>query len=65
MRILIDANLLVLYVVGRASRDYIEKRKRLSEYVAEDYDTLLEVMSRADEVVVTPHILAEASNLAA
>lgn len=62
--ILIDTNLLVLYVVGTASRSYIAKHKRLTEFVVEDYDALLRVISNASAVFVTPHTLAETSNLA-
>ncbi|KAF0165241.1 MAG: hypothetical protein FD157_1593, partial [Rhodocyclaceae bacterium] len=62
--ILIDTNLLVLYVVGTASRSYIEKHKRLTEFVVEDYDALLKLINNASAVFVTPHTLAETSNLA-
>ena len=34
----IDANLLVLLVVGRVGRDLIAKHRRLREYTAEDYE---------------------------
>ena len=61
--ILIDTNLLVLYVVGTASRSYIAKHKRLTEFVLEDYDALLELISGASEIFVTPHTLTETSNL--
>lgn len=62
--ILIDTNLLVLYVVGAASRSYIEKHKRLTEFVVDDYDALLKLINNASAVFVTPHTLAETSNLA-
>lgn len=62
--ILIDTNLLVLYVVGTASRSYIQKHKRLTEFVVEDYDALLRLINNASAVFVTPHTLAETSNLA-
>jgi hypothetical protein len=62
--ILIDTNLLVLYVVGTASRSYIGKHKRLTEFVVDDYDALLKLINNASAVFVTPHTLAETSNLA-
>ena len=61
----IDANLLVLLVVGSVGRDLIAKHRRLKEYTAEDYDTLVDVIGRVDRVHVTPNTLTETSNLLA
>lgn len=61
--ILLDTNLLVLFVVGTASRGYIEKHKRLTEFTVEDYDALLKIISAAPAVLVTPNTLTETSNL--
>ncbi len=63
--IFLDTNLLILFVVGTASREYIQKHKRLKEFIVEDYDALLKIISTASEVLVTPNILTETSNLAA
>jgi len=63
--IAIDAGLLVLLAAGKVSRDHIGKHKRLRAFAAEDYDTLVEIISGASRVVVTPNTLTEASNLAA
>ncbi len=60
---LVDANLLVLLVVGRTGREIIDRHKRTkSRFVPEDYDTLLRVVS-GDQLVTLPHVLTEASNL--
>lgn len=62
----IDANLLVLLVVGSASRDYISKHRRLRRFSKEDYDLLLRLIRRASgprRVFVTPNTLSETSNL--
>ena len=61
----IDSNLLLLYVVGKSSRDIIAKHKRLRQYTARDYDTLLNFLDGFDRVLVTPHSLAETSSLLA
>ncbi len=61
----IDSNLLLLYVVGRSSRDIIAKHRRLRQYTAGDYDALLDFLDGVDQVLVTPHTLAETSNLLA
>ena len=58
-----DANLLVLFVVGSVGRDLISKHRRLQEYTAEDYDLLLDLLERVERVFVTPNTLTEASNL--
>jgi hypothetical protein len=63
--ILLDTNLLVLFVVGGVSRDYIGKHKRLSQFTVEDYDLLLKTLSNAPSVLITPNILSETSNLLA
>ena len=59
----IDANLLVLLVVGSVGRDLIEKHRRLSEYSAEDYDILNSLLDPVERVYVTPNTLTETSNL--
>lgn len=63
--LLIDTNLLVLFVVGTASKEYIAKHKKLTEFTVEDYDRLVKIIARASEVLVTPNTLTETSNLAA
>ena len=61
----IDANLLVLLVVGSVGQELIAKHGRLEEYTAEDYDLLLELLrqTRQPQIYVTPNTLTEASNL--
>ena len=62
----IDANLLVLLVVGSAGREYISKHRRLRIFSNEDYDLLLRLIRRARDpkrVYVTPNTLTETSNL--
>ncbi len=61
----IDANLLVLLVVGSVGRDLIAKHRRLREYAEEDYDILIDLLDPVDCVFVTPNTLTEASNLLA
>src|ERR1700748_375819 len=62
--LLLDANLLVLFTVGAASKDYIEKHKRLRAYTVRDYDLLCKAFIRiARQVIVTPNTVTEASNL--
>ena len=62
-RLLVDANLLVLLVVGTVNRDRIEKFKRTSRYTNADYDLLLRMLNRFATLYTVPHVLAEVSNL--
>lgn len=59
----IDANLLVLLLVGRASTDIIPRHRRLTGYTAADYDALDALLGRVNRIFVTPNTLTEASNL--
>ena len=63
--ILLDTNLLLLFIVGTASRDYISKHKRLTQFTVDDYDALVKVIECAPEVLLSPNTLTETSNLAA
>ena len=59
----IDANLLVLLVVGNLNTNIIARHRRLVDYTATDYETLLGLLGRANRIFVTPNTLTEASNL--
>ena len=59
----LDANLLVLLVVGSESRDLISKHRRLEDYTAEDFDILLDLLKGVGQLFVTPNTLTETSNL--
>ena len=61
--VLIDTNLLVLFVVGFSDKSLITRHKRTSAFVEEDYHVLCQFLSAFQVVMVTPNILTEASNL--
>ena len=63
--IYVDANLLVLRIVGDVSRQLIHRHRRLRTFTPEDYDKLIEFTSRYDCLLVTPNTLTETSNLLA
>lgn len=63
-KILLDANLLVLLVVGLTDRSLILKHKRTKAFEEADYDLLVGILSGYDTIAFTPHVLAETSNLA-
>ncbi len=59
----VDANLLVLLIVGSLQSGLIEKHRRLREYSIEDYELLINLLDRVPKVFVTPNTLTETSNL--
>ena len=61
----IDANLLVLFVVGSVDRRLIPGHRRLRAFTLDDYDLLREFLGDVRQVFVTPNTLTEASNLIA
>ena len=60
---LVDTNLMLLQVVGLYDPLLVPKVKRTSMFSVDDFGRLVMVMSRFPSRTVTPHILAEVSNL--
>ena len=63
--LLIDANLLVMYLVGRTNKDRIPTFKRTQQYTIDDFELLDLLTAEFQKLVTTPHVLTEVSNLAA
>jgi len=61
---LIDANLLVLYLVGKTNKRRIRDFKPCDRFETEDFDLLEDLVGYLGKVFTTPHILTEVSNLA-
>ncbi len=61
----IDANLLVLLIVGSVGENLIARHRRLQHFTAEDYKSLRNLLDRVEQVFVTPNTLTETSNLLA
>lgn len=59
----LDSQLLLLYVVGATSRDYIDTHKRLKAYTVADFDLLLVLLRGYSQLLLTPNTLSETSNL--
>lgn len=64
-RVLLDTNLLVLFIVGGTDLAYIGKHKNCTnrKYTEEDYNAILSLALASSGVVTTPQILSETSNL--
>lgn len=60
--ILVDTNLLLLYVVGAYDANHIERFKRTSTFTADDFDLLARLLGNFEAIVTTPPILTEVSN---
>jgi rRNA-processing protein FCF1 len=63
--IIIDTNLLVLFIAGGYDIAYIEKCSRTKNkgYTRDDYIFINNFLGIFDKIYVTPHILAEFSNI--
>ena len=59
----IDANLIVLLVVGLVGRDLIARHRRTRTFDVDDFERLTRAISRVGSVRVTPNTLTGASNL--
>jgi hypothetical protein len=53
--IILDAHLLLLLIVGTASRDYIAMHRRLRAYTDSDFTLLTGMLTAAAKIVVTPN----------
>lgn len=60
--ILIDTNLLLLYLVGKYDKNFIKQFKKTEQFSIEEFNFLDKFISKFRKVITTPHILAELSN---
>lgn len=58
----VDTALLMLLAVGQYERGYISKFKRTAQYSDEDYDILNRFLGGFNRLILSPHVLCEASN---
>ena len=61
--VVIDANLLLFLIVGKADMGFIEKYGRLSKYKKAHFDYLNSFLGQFEKYIVTPHSLTETWNL--
>lgn len=63
-RLILDTNLFLLLFTGLCDKHKIHENSATKKYCNKDYDSLVQVMRYFhSEVIVTPHVLAEISNL--
>ncbi|MFN5301932.1 MAG: PIN domain-containing protein [Pseudanabaena sp.] len=61
--ILIDTNILLLWLVGSTNKARITKFNRTQSFEITDYELLLEIFKKFKQISTTPNILTEVSNL--
>ena len=64
-RIAIDANLLLVLVIGGAAPELLESRslKHLKGFGLEDFELLIDLVAGTDKTITTPNALTEVANL--
>jgi hypothetical protein len=60
---LVDANLLVLLLVGAVNKQRIPKFKRTQNFTIEDFNLLIRLVDWFGKLIATPHVLSQASDL--
>ena len=63
-RVLLDANLLLLFLIGSFQRSRVETFKRTANFSTADFDILANLVVAFRTLATTPHVLTEVSNLA-
>jgi hypothetical protein len=61
--VLVDTNLLVLLLVGLVNKHRIQDFKRTQNFTLEDFDTLLGLIDWFGNLIITPHVLSQVSDL--
>lgn len=61
--LLLDSNLLTLLVIGLVSEEQVPRCKRTKKYTADDFRLLADYLSQFENIVITPNIATETSNL--
>ncbi len=61
--VLVDTNLLVLFLVGTVNRHRISNFKRTGDFTIEDYDLLVQLIGWFGKLIATPHVLSQVSDL--
>jgi rRNA-processing protein FCF1 len=63
--VIVDTNVLLLYVVGSLDKSLISRHKRTRQFTEDDYEILVSLVAEFQTLVTCPNILTEVSNLVA
>ncbi len=61
--VLMDSNLLLLWVIGDYDPKIIHKCKRVKQFEEKDYYILIELLTSFKKIITLPNVLTEVSNL--
>lgn len=61
--VLVDTNLLVLFLVGLTNKRRVLDFKRTQDFTIDDFETLSRLIFWFGKLVVTPHVLSQVSDL--
>jgi len=61
--IIVDTNVMLVYIVGIYGHNYLPKFKRTRGYDREVFEYIYSVLAQFRRHIITPHILTELSNL--
>jgi hypothetical protein len=61
--VLVDTNLLVLFLIGLVNKRRILSFKRTQDFTIEDFDPLSRLIYWFGKLVTTPHVLSQVSDL--
>ncbi len=62
--VLLDSNLLLVFLSGALGARFFARFKRVSDYKMADYELLVRLLKSFTVLLTTPHVLTEVSNLA-
>lgn len=62
-RAILDANMLIVYSIGKKHPEMLGSQKRVKEYIPEDFDLLVQLVEGVDQIVLTPNAVTECSDL--
>ncbi|ASW82976.1 hypothetical protein EAY42_22570 [Vibrio anguillarum] len=60
--VMLDTNLLVMYLIGVYDKELVPQFKRTEKYSVDDFEFLEFYVGQFDKLIVTPHVLAETWN---
>lgn len=62
-RVIVDANLLVVYVIGKRHPELLGNHRRVKAFIPNDYIVLKTILDQFNQIVLTPNVVTECSNL--
>jgi len=61
--VLVDSNLLLVWIIGMVEPSHVKDFSRTSAYTEDDFNLLIEYLDRFDIVVILPNVATEVNSL--